>query len=134
MHHEFHVGTPTVFESPAPRGVFGVGFEDDGATGYVYGVRRRRLRSPEILDALHLYNVSAVRDRDHAHRLEVRWASDGTRAAVFLNGHVHAAFAFSEQRAACMNAFPPPSPWCRSGHEWDPSLVEFLTVNSQSDR
>ncbi len=130
MEHEFDVGTPATFESHAPTGPFGVGFEDDGETGYVYGVKRRLLRAPEVLDALHLYNVAAVRDRDRPHRLEVRWSRDGMRAAVLLNGYVHAAFAFAEQRAACMTAFPPPSSWCRSSHEWDPTLVEFLTAAS----
>ncbi len=131
MPHEFQVGVPRVIASDAPEGPFGVVFEDDGETGYAHGTRRRFLRAPEVLDALHLYNVDAVSDHDRAHSLEVRWSPDGTRAAVLINGHAHAAFAFADQRAACMNAFPPPSRWCRSSHEWDPELIAFLTPADQ---
>ena len=130
MKSTFRVGVPGVITATAPNGPFGVVFEDDGETGYVYGVRRRWWRRSAILDALHLYNVEAVKNREEAHELEVHWSSDGARAAITLNGHPHAAFAFAEQRAACMNAFPPPSPWCRSSHEWDPSLIEFLAPAS----
>src|SRR3954468_15520066 len=118
MPHEIRVGAPRVIAADAPAGPYGVVFEDDGETGYAYGTRRRFLRAPEVLDALHLYNVDAIRDRDRPHALEVRWSPDGTRAAVLINGYAHAAFAFAEQRAACMTAFPPPSAWCRSSHEW----------------
>ena len=130
MDRIFHVGVPFAVTFSAPQGRFGVVFEDDGDTGYAYAIRRRRVRSPEVLDALHLYNVTLVKDRDREHSVEVRWSPDGTRAAVLLNGHVHAAIAFAEQRAGCMNAFPPPSPWCRSSHQWDPALVEFLEAAS----
>lgn len=54
MTYDFRVGTPRAISSLAPAGAFSVVFEDDGATGYVYGVRRRRWRSPDVLDALHL--------------------------------------------------------------------------------
>jgi hypothetical protein len=130
MRHEFSVGSPKAIESRAPVGIFSVVFEDDGETGYVYGTRHRVLRAPEVLDALHLYNVSAIRDADLPHVLEVQWSSDGSRAAVFINGHAHAAFAFVERRAGCINGFPPPSPWCRSKHEWDDTLVSFLSSAS----
>ena len=126
MNSTFRVGVPRTITATAPSGPFGVVFEDDGATGYVYGIQRRRFRGSVVLDALHLYNVEAVKDRDEMHELQVRWSPDGTRAAILLNGHPHAAFAFAEQRAACINAFPPPAPWCRSSHEWDESLIEFL--------
>lgn len=127
MTHEFRVGAPRIITSDAPAGPFSVVFEDDGETGYVYGTRRPLLRrAVEVLDALHLYDVAAVRDRDRPHALEVHWSPDGTRAAVLLNGRAHAAFAFAERRAACMTAFPPPSAWCQSSHEWDPALVAFL--------
>jgi hypothetical protein len=130
MKSTFRVGVPTVVTASPPRGPFRVVFEDDGETGYVYGVRRRWWRRAAVLDALHLYNVEAVKDRDQAHQLEVHWSPDGMRAAIMLNGQPHAAFAFAEKRAACLNAFPPPSPWCRSSHEWDPSLITFLAPAS----
>ena len=130
MKSTFRVGTPTVTTARAPKGPFGIVFEDDGATGYVYGIRRRWWRQPIVLDALHLYNVEAVRDRESPQQLEARWSPDGLRAAILINGHPHAAFAFAEQRAGCMTAFPPPSPWCRSSHEWDVSLIEFLAQAS----
>jgi hypothetical protein len=126
MRSTFQVGVPTVITAIAPEGPFSVVFEDAGGTGYAYGIRRRWWRSSAVLDALHLYNVETVKDREQAQMLEVLWSPDGMRAAIMLNGHPHAAFAFAERRAACMTAFPPASAWCRSSHEWDPTLIEFL--------
>src|SRR5262249_10409646 len=53
------VGTPVVIDGSAPASGYSAVFEDDGATGYFYGLDRSHNGNP-ILDALHVYNVDSV--------------------------------------------------------------------------
>jgi hypothetical protein len=130
---EIVVGVERRLRSDSPSSRYTVVFEDDGETGYLYGARRSRIwRKLTILDALHLYNVDAVRDRERPHALSVRWSANGLRAALLLNGHPHAAFDFAARAAGCMSDFPPPSPWCRSSHQWNPEFVGFLSQRPAS--
>src|SRR5262245_53796959 len=55
-----HVGTPIVIESQAAWSGFGVFFEDDGETGYLYALNRKS--GDSVLYALHIYNVDNVTD------------------------------------------------------------------------
>jgi hypothetical protein len=124
---EIFAGVERTIRSDSPSREYCVLFEDDGETGYFYGARRGRFTSKlTILDALHIYNVEAVRDRARPHRLSVRWSANGLHAALLINGFPHAAFDFEARAACCMNDFPPPSPWCRSSHQWDPELIAFV--------
>jgi hypothetical protein len=47
------VGRPIVVEGPSPRADFGVVFEDDDTTGYLYGLDFSREENP-IVDAMHI--------------------------------------------------------------------------------
>lgn len=100
-------------------------FEDDGETGYFYGLDTR-LGDEPILDALHVYNVDGVRDRERPNEVDVVWSEDGLRAALLINGYAHAAFDFGARRGYCRTGFPESSPWSAAGHAWDAAAVDFL--------
>src|SRR5690348_10176709 len=58
----FKPGEPVVIAADSPVGRFSTVFEDDGETGYFYAYDSDTTTNP-ILDAVHIYNVSAVVDR-----------------------------------------------------------------------
>jgi hypothetical protein len=73
LHHK--VGTPGHNASDAPGGRFSAVFEDDGDTGYFYGLdmlREAQGVNP-IVDALHIYDAAAVVDREAYYPIEIRW-------------------------------------------------------------
>ncbi|WP_163464415.1 DUF2251 domain-containing protein, partial [Escherichia coli] len=57
------VGQEKVIESLAPEGTFAAVFEDDGETGYFYALDESAEGNP-IQDALHIYNVEDISDRN----------------------------------------------------------------------
>ena len=68
-------GTPgddLLVGSTAEDGRAAVVFEDDGETGYFYACETV---SGPILDALHIYNVKAVSDRDVPSEFKLGWSS-----------------------------------------------------------
>ena len=119
------VGEQSVVESYAGCSPFGAVFEDDGETGYFYGLDTR-LGDAQVLDALHVYNVASVRDRERPNEVDVVWSKDGRRAALLINGYAHAAFDFEDRRGYCRTGFPSSSQWSVSGHAWDDAAVAFL--------
>jgi len=52
----FHPGEANTIDGAAPASRFSATFEDDGKTGYFYGLDMS-LREMPILDALHIYDV-----------------------------------------------------------------------------
>ena len=100
-------------------------FEDDGDTGYFYGLDTRNAEEP-VLDALHIYDVETVSDRELPSRFQIVWTADGTKVALFVNEYSHAAFDFAARRGYCRTNFPPPlhSDFSSAGHEWDDSVAE----------
>jgi hypothetical protein len=117
------VGTPIVVEVPSPKARFVVVFEDDGETGYFYGLDPSR--SQPILDTLHIYNVKGVTDRDRPSTLQIAWSPSGEQAVLLINSHPHAVFDFSRKRGYCRTGFPPPDgDWTSHSHEWDDAALE----------
>jgi hypothetical protein len=106
VEEKFTVGTPTLLDSTAAAGSIGVMFEDDGTTGYLYAVRPGR--ELELLDALHIYDVADVADRQVPVQAQLFWTVEETAAALVINGHCHALYDFKWQAGFCRNAFPPP--------------------------
>lgn len=118
---EFHPGSRVVVEGPAPEGPYRVDFEDDGAVGYLYAWDRRRA-SAGFLDALHIYNVQSLTDRERSSHLVLAWSNDCTRAMLLINEYPHALFDFMKKQGHCRSGFPPPlkgCSWSRTGHAWD---------------
>jgi hypothetical protein len=120
------VGEPTAVEGPSPRSTFAVVFEDDGETGYLYGLDFSREGNP-ILDAMQIYNVAQVVDRDKPSLVQLVWSSDGLKAALLINKYPHAVFDFEACHGYCRTGFPPADPkWTEFDHSWDDSAVELL--------
>jgi len=120
------VGTETVVDSGSPQGRYVVVFEDDGETGYFYALDAVGEENP-ILDALHIYNVSSVADREILSTLQIVWSVDGLKAALVINRYPHAAFDFEARRGYCRTGFPPPNTdWTQHGHEWDDAVLELF--------
>ncbi|HEX7817664.1 DUF2251 domain-containing protein [Dyella sp.] len=121
-----NVGNEQFIESPAPGGRYAVVFEDDGDTGYFYALDLSKGEQP-IADALHIYNVVNIADRDQLSTVSIGWSADGTKSVLLINGHPHAVVDFSGKRGYCRTGFPPPSTesgW--NGHDWSDSAIELF--------
>jgi hypothetical protein len=109
---QFQIGQPTpgadnyLLSSPAAHGNFEIMFEDDGATGYIYAIRNRP--GPELLDALHIYNVEDIADRQVPVTAQIIWNETEDAAGFIINGYCHALYDFRQQAGSCRTAFPPP--------------------------
>jgi len=123
----FLVGAETFVSSKSPSNEYGVFFEDDGDTGYFYGMDLSR-DTDQIVDALHIYNVASVVDRHKPSTARIEWSDDGLKSALFINNYAHAVFDFAGKRSYCRTNFPAPdAKWTSFGHEWsDSALVPFL--------
>jgi hypothetical protein len=120
------VGEPVTVEAPSPRSTFAVVFEDDGDTGYLYGLNFAREGQP-ILDAMLIYNVAQVTDRDKPSLVQLVWSADGLKAALLINKYPHAIFDFDSRRGYCRTGFPPADPnWTDFDHSWDDAAVELF--------
>ncbi|MCB9890240.1 MAG: DUF2251 domain-containing protein [Planctomycetes bacterium] len=94
-------------------------FEDDGRTGYFYACESDE---GPIFDALHIYDVEEIADRDRESEFKIGWSSSGRQAALLINGHPHAVFDFELSRGWCRSGFPDPprdGGWSTDGHAWD---------------
>nr|WP_066506833.1 DUF2251 domain-containing protein [Rufibacter sp. DG15C] len=69
----FFLGTDTFIDRAADNGN-AVVFEDNEETGYFYAVERRD--GLKILDALHIYNVKDIVDKDTPSTLKILWSED----------------------------------------------------------
>lgn len=80
---------------------FGAVFEDDGETGYFY-----LLDENGIIDALHIYNVSDIQNRDIP--LEIAILSDEKCTIFMLSimGNIHAIFDTNKKFWKNLNNFP----------------------------
>src|SRR5512141_353264 len=85
------VGHEIVVASVSPAAEFAVFFEDEGTTGYFYGVDTSS-EQILILDAIHVYNVASVVDKDRPSLVQIAWSEDGLKAALFVNEYAHAVF------------------------------------------
>ncbi len=123
---KFTVGKQIVVNCNSPKNSFAVVFEDDGETGYFYGLDTSREENP-ILDALHIYNVNNVTDKDIPSVVQIVWSDDGKKALLMINEYPHAAFDFVAKRGYCRTNFPTPDhKWTKYGHEWDDSVMKLF--------
>jgi len=119
-----NVGVEIVVESASPVGRYQAVFEDDGQTGYFYALDMERPYNP-IADALHIYNVESVVDKDKPSQLHIIWSADGLKAALFINSFPHAVYNFTDGVGCCRTGFPPPFDSSGS-HEWDETQMEHF--------
>src|SRR5579862_644513 len=106
VEQELLVGRPIVIEGPAPEGNCLAVFEDDGDTGYFYAVDRS-LEPEPIRDALHIYNVDHVADRERPSMVSIGWSLDNAKVVLLINGRAHAIFDFRRKQGFCRSGFPP---------------------------
>lgn len=121
------VGQEAVVESSSSDKEHAVVFEDDGESGYFYALDMSRPDNP-IVDALHIYNVTNITDRQIPSAVEIVWSTDDLKALLLINRYPHAAFDFAAKRGYCRSGFPPPAHtgWAQHGHEWDDKVVEMF--------
>jgi len=120
------VGEGGHIEGEAPAGNYAAVFEDDGDTGYFYALDFAQSDQP-IQNALLVYNVANVTDRNRTSEVKIGWSVDNAKVVLLINEHPHAVFDFAAKRGYCRSGFPPPakdSGWC--GHAWsDDALALF---------
>lgn len=99
----FTVGQDTFIDSTADNGN-SVVFEDNQETGYFYAIDTND--DLKILDALHIYNVADVIDKDKPYKIKILWTLDNHKVFLSINGYYHALFDFKEKAGYCRNGFP----------------------------
>lgn len=121
-------GTELVTEAPAAQGPYAVVFEDDGDTGFFYALNTASGEQNPIQDALHIYDVAQISDRDKASQLKVGWSQDHLKAVLLINDYPHAIFDFEAKRGYCRSGFPQASgnDWSREGHEWTDQALQLF--------
>ncbi len=121
-----NVGIPTVIEARSPASQYSAVFEDDGETGYFYGLDTTRVQQP-IVDAMQIYNVDFVTDKDRPSVVEIVWSSDAMKCALFINRFIHALFDFEARRGYCRSGFPPDTGgWSQFGHTWSEAVPNLI--------
>ncbi|MHB1021732.1 MAG: DUF2251 domain-containing protein [Acidobacteriaceae bacterium] len=107
-------------------------FEDEGVAGYFYACDRSHERMEDsILDAVLIYNVSHLGDRERNYLASVQWSKSGTQAVLYLDGNAQAVFDFDSRCGYCRTDFPNflderGSNWRKDSHAWsDEVLTQF---------
>lgn len=121
----FEVGKDTFFDSDSPTASYYVIFEDDLTTGYFYAVEKKS--NLQILDALHIYNVVDVIDKDKPRDIRIIWSNNGAVVFLLINDYCHALFDFENQAGYCRTAFP------KSQSNWTKVKVRNLTDERLSE-
>ena len=105
-------------------------FEDEGVAGYLYACdRSRETQAESILDAMLLYNVSALKDPTAERLAAIEWSRDGLQAVLYLDGTAQALFDFDTGRGHCRMNFPNflesrNDAWRRNSHAWDEDALQ----------
>lgn len=105
VHEEqmYKVGEDTFVDSITTSNL-GVVFEDDGEVAYFYAVEMKE--EMNILDALHIYDVPSIIDREIPSSVKILWSEDLTKAFLSINDYYHAAFDFQNKAGYCRDGFP----------------------------
>jgi hypothetical protein len=129
MKERFRPGTEVWIASDSATSSYSGVFEDDGETGYFYAYDRGNSKKP-ILDAVHIYDVDGIVERDRGidSEAEVFWSTDGLKAGLLINDYLHAVIDFEQRKAYCRSNFPPPgSAWDAPEREpWNDALAKLL--------
>ncbi len=105
IHEEqsFMIGQDTFIDSTIENGN-AVVFEDNEETGYFYAISKNDKLT--ILDALHIYNVEDVLDKEKTSIIQILWTKDMTKAVLAINNYYHAIFDFNAKGGYCRHGFP----------------------------
>ncbi len=126
----FKPGDRTSFGSDSLTHPHSAFFEDDGETGYLYAMDLTRSENM-IVDAVQIYNVANVSDRERESSISILWSADGMKCALLINDYPHAAFDFAAKRGRCRTNFPnlpntPSGCWDSSDHHWSDEAIAWL--------
>jgi len=119
------MGTPITLECPSPKTSFAVIFEDDGETGYFYGLNLENKKQP-VLDSLHIYNIKDVLDSNVSLKVEIIWSQDGLKSRLEINGFPHAVFDFESRKAYCRSNSPRPDRRFTNSHQWSDEALDLF--------
>ena len=119
------IGKPISLECPSPKTSYSVVFEDDGATGYFYGLNWENKKQP-VLDALQIYNLKDILDSNVSVKIEIIWSEDGWKSGLAINGFTHAVFDFESRKAYCRTNFPPPDRRFTKSHKWKDEALDLF--------
>lgn len=125
------VAFPIIYDGPDayPKAFEGTGyglvFDDDGETGYLYVTNED---FSEVLDSLHLYNTDTEFAPKVGETAYFVWSRKLMKAGLFYRGGYMAVVDFANEAACCRSGFPeaPAGGWCTSSHSWDPDMEEGL--------
>ncbi len=120
------VGEKVSIFGDSPQGRFSTIFEDDSETGYFYAWDNEKAKN-KIRDALHIYNVENMTDKNIPSKVEIIWSRDGLKSALLINNYPHAVFDFAEKRGYCRTNFPPSDKdWTEFEHEWTDKALDLF--------
>lgn len=110
-------------------------FEDEGAAGYFYACdRSRETQEESILDAMLIYNVSSLQERESERIASVEWSRDGQKAVLYLDGTAQAIFDFEARAGYCRTNFPNfldagGETWRKSTHAWSDEVLQQFELS-----
>ncbi len=126
--YKLQVGKSDAFEARSPDGRYSVVFEDDGDTGFLYALDYSKSEKNPIQEAMSIYDVKSVTDREKPSEVVLVWTSDSRQAALFINSYPHAVFDFGTKRGYSRRNFPKPGKW-GTDFKWDDSVVDAFKKN-----
>ena len=83
-----NVGQETFIESCPTTGNNAVVFEDNGETGYLYAIERAAGEELKILDAINIYDVANVTDKNIPSEVKIFWNDDFDKVGLVINAIV----------------------------------------------
>ena len=117
-------GSPTYYPKSFEGTGFGVVFEDDGETGYIYATNDK---ADKIFDALHLYNSKNPNKLSSGDKFFIVWNPKVEKAGTFYHNKFQAIIDFKNRLGCCRTGFPPKfGTWLRSLHTWNDQMVKGL--------
>jgi hypothetical protein len=105
-------------------------FEDEGPAGYFYACdRSRETQEESILDAMLIYNTSALQDPQRERLASVQWSRDGQQCVLYLDGTAQALIDFAAHQSCCRSNFPnfldeDGGGWRKGSHAWDDAALQ----------
>jgi hypothetical protein len=120
-----NVGKQDAFEFKSPKGNISAVFEDDGDAGFFYALDYSDKSQP-IQEAMHIYNVKAVTDKNKPSVVRIVWSADGTKAGLWINDYPHAVFDFAARQGYCRSNFPSPAKWKNHDFLWSDNVLKYF--------
>ncbi len=110
-------------------------FEDEGPAGYFYACdRSRETQEESIMDAMLIYNTSALQEPGRERIASIQWSRDGQQAVLYLDGSAQALIDFAAHQSFCRSNFPNfldeneqaqgGAVWRRGSHAWDDAAIQ----------